>query len=101
MIAHQAICVAEPVVACFYLMEGIKEGFTVLIVFVYLPSLIASVGDVIDRSGIFDAQWTCHEERLAPSHKQCQLNRPDPTYSFPTLLRYGLLLALDRVAFNG
>jgi len=51
MVVHQAIGVAEPIIADSNAMEGIEECLTVMIIAKYGFSFISPTGDMIYSSG--------------------------------------------------
>ena len=73
-------------------MEGIEEDKAVAVVFEDGPARVAAGGDVVERSGVLDAQRPGHGLRLARRKIKCQDSRPDPK-SF--LLTPNLSLELD------
>jgi hypothetical protein len=61
VIAHKAIGMAVPVITFIYLLKGIKEGFSIVIVFINGLPLISPAGDMVDSSGIFYAKRPGHK----------------------------------------
>ena len=47
------------------MLEGPEEVLTVLIVLEHGFLLIAARGHMVDRTGVLDAKWACHEVRIA------------------------------------
>jgi hypothetical protein len=65
MIVHEAVGVAEPVVAFIDQGKDFEKGLSILVVFKYVFFIVAPIGDVIHRSGVFYAKWTGHEGSLS------------------------------------
>jgi hypothetical protein len=65
MIVHEAIRMAEPVVAFVDVGEDFEKCLSVLIVLKYRFSVVASAGDVIYGAGVFYAERSGHEGSLA------------------------------------
>jgi hypothetical protein len=55
MIVHEAVGVAEPVIAFIDMGKDFEECLSVLVVFEYGFFVVPPVGDVIHRAGVFDA----------------------------------------------
>jgi hypothetical protein len=60
MVVHEAITVAQPMVALIDVREDFEKCLAVLIVFEYGFFIVAPVGDVIHGAGVFDAKRACH-----------------------------------------
>jgi hypothetical protein len=54
MVIHEAIGMAEPIVAPVDLVQSSKEVFSISVVFINRPLFISPRGDMIQSSGIFD-----------------------------------------------
>jgi hypothetical protein len=60
MIAHQAICVAKPVVTFNNTTQRIKKSVVILLIKKnHIPG-IATRGDMIDSSWKLNPDWSCH-----------------------------------------
>jgi hypothetical protein len=68
---------ADPVVAFVDVLEGIEEVQAINVIFEDRFLLVASGGDMIDCTGIFDAEGTRHGQRLAK--KRAFVNSQDLT----------------------
>jgi hypothetical protein len=77
--------VAEPVVAVRDAMEGVQEEPPVAIVLEDGPSGVAAGGEVVERSGVFDAQRPGHGRLLPRPLRKCQDSRPDPKIVAPLI----------------
>ncbi len=60
VVVHEAIGVAEPMKACGYLIKGVKEELTVVIVLENSFPGIAPRGDVVDSPVILYSQRSRH-----------------------------------------
>jgi hypothetical protein len=65
MIIHEAIGMAEPMVALVDEGKDFEKYLTILIVLEYRFLVVAAVGDVIYRAGVFYAERSGHEGSLA------------------------------------
>ena len=65
MVGHEAIGVADPVVALVDMLEGVEEVQAVVIVLEDGFLLIAAGSNVIQRTRIFNAKGTGHAARIA------------------------------------
>jgi hypothetical protein len=65
MIIHEAISMAEPVVAFIDVGKDFKKRQPILIVLKYRFLVVAPVGDVIYRARVFYAERSGHEGSLA------------------------------------
>lgn len=65
MIVHEAVGMTEPVVAFIDKSKDFEKGLSILVVFEYVFSIVAPIGDVIHRSGVFYAKGTRHEGSLS------------------------------------
>jgi len=81
MVVHQAIGVADPVVAPCDVLEGVQEGDAVLVAPVDGLFLIAARGDVVDGAGVFDPKGSCHATRTSEKNGRVKHSRPDPRSS--------------------
>jgi hypothetical protein len=63
VIGHEAIGVADPVVAFVDVLEGVQEVLTVRVVLKYRLLLVAAGSNMIDGAWIFYAEGTGHDER--------------------------------------
>ena len=77
VIAHQAISVAEPMVAVVNALKDIQECFAVRLGTKDGLPFIASAGDMIKGTGIFYAKGTSHVEHLA--HRMADVKNIDLT----------------------
>src|SRR3990170_8202232 len=78
MIVHEAVGVTEPVVAFIDEGKDFEKCLSVLVVLEYGFFIIATIGDVINRSGVFNAKWTGHEGSLSEDYTKVKQYRPDP-----------------------
>src|SRR3990170_303714 len=78
MIVHEAVGVTEPVVAFIDEGKDFEECLSILVVLEYGFFIIATIGDVINRSGVFNAKWTGHEGSLSEDYIKVKQYRPDP-----------------------
>ena len=62
MVVHEAVGVADPVIAFVDVLEGVQEVDPVLVALENGLSLIATGSDVVDCTGIFYAKRTSHNE---------------------------------------
>jgi hypothetical protein len=65
MIIHEAISMAKPVVALVDVGKDFEKCFPILIVFKYGFLVVAAVGNVIYRAGVFYAEGPGHGGSLA------------------------------------
>jgi hypothetical protein len=77
VVVHEAVGVAEPVVGS-ETMESVQEEPPVAVFLEDGPSGVAAGGEVVERSGIFEAQRPGHGRLLARPLSKCQDSRPDP-----------------------
>jgi hypothetical protein len=60
MVVHEAVTVAQPMVAFIDVREDFEKCLAVLVVFEYGFFIVAPVGDVIHGARVFDAERACH-----------------------------------------
>ena len=65
MIVHEAVTVAEPMVALIDVREDCEKCLSVLVVFEHGFFIIAPVGYLIHGTGVFDAESTGHKGSLS------------------------------------
>jgi hypothetical protein len=63
VIGHEAVGVADPVIAFIDVLEGVQEVFTVRVILKYRLFLVAARSNMIDCAWIFYAEGTGHEAR--------------------------------------
>lgn len=61
VVGHQAVCVADPSISGYYVAERFEKGTQVIVVKEDLRACIASTCDVVQRSFVLDAKWSCHD----------------------------------------
>jgi len=86
MIVHEAIGMAKPVVAFIDQGKDFEKGLSILVVFEYVFFIVAPIGDVIHRSGVFYAKRTSHEGNVSEDWAKVKQYRPDPKILFPGLI---------------
>ncbi len=62
--------------------KDFEKGLSILVVFEYVFFIVAPIGDVIHRSGIFYAKGTGHEGSLSEVQAKVKHYRPDPKKFF-------------------
>ena len=72
MIIHKAVGVTEPVVAFIDEGKDFEKCLSVLVVFEYGFFIVAPIGDVIHRSGVFYAKGTGHVCENSKGFEKCQ-----------------------------
>ncbi len=93
MVVHEAVGVAEPVVAFIDVGKDSEECLPVRVILKYSFFVVSPVGDVIHRAGVFDAQRTSHEGSLSEVQVKVKQYRPDP---MGFLLRYSSTRSLRK-----
>ena len=78
MVVHQAVCMADPVVAFFDMLKGVQKVGAILVALEDGFLFITARGDVIDSAGVFYAERTGHEARLSEVNRKVKHYRPDP-----------------------
>ena len=78
VVIHEAVSMAKPVIAFIDVSKNPQKGLPVFVVFEYGFFVVAPIGDVIHRSGVFYAKWTGHERRLSEVLSKVKQYRPDP-----------------------
>jgi hypothetical protein len=71
MVGHEAVGVAEPIIAFVNMLEGVQEVQAVSVILEDWLLLIAAGRHVIDCAGVFDAKRTGHEARIAEESAKC------------------------------
>ena len=84
MVVHEAVGMAQPVIAFLDVLKRPEEHFAVLIVLEDGLLLVAARGDVIDGAGIFDAKRTGHGAKIAA--EKANVNSKDLTPRIPVLI---------------
>ena len=69
MVGHEAVGVANPVVPFVGVLEGIEEVQAVMVVFENGLLLVPAGCDVVDSTGIFYAEGTCHNVATVSQNK--------------------------------
>jgi hypothetical protein len=69
MVGHEAVGVADPVVAFIGVLEGIEEVQAVLLVLENRLLLVPARCDVVDSTGIFYAEGTGHNDAIVSRNK--------------------------------
>ena len=59
------VSVAQPIIAFVDMLDCAQEVFAVLVVFKDKFLFITARRDVIHRTGVFYAKWSCHKARIA------------------------------------
>lgn len=77
-IIHEAISMAEPVIALVDVGKDFEKCLAVLVVLENRFFVIAAVGDVVYRAGVFYAERSGHEGSLAGVWAKVQQYGPDP-----------------------
>ena len=72
MVGHEAVGVADPIVAFVDVLEGVQEVLAVLVVFKYGLLFISPRGHMIDCAGVFYAERTCHGATIAEKMANCK-----------------------------
>jgi hypothetical protein len=75
VIAHEAIGVNEPIGLDAGLVECAEEQLVINIIAEDGFTSISSIHDVVDRSGIFDAQLTGHKYHFGRAGGSCKYAR--------------------------
>ena len=78
MVGHEAVGVADPVVAFIDVLEGVQELEPILVGLENGLPLIAPGGDMIDGTGVFDSEGPGHERRISEAKWKVKLSIPDP-----------------------
>jgi hypothetical protein len=65
MVVHEAVTVAQPMVAFIDVSEDFEKCLVVLVVFEYCFFIVAPIGDVIHGTGVFNAERTRHKGSLS------------------------------------
>jgi len=65
VVYHEAVCVADPIVALIDMLESVQKVDAVLFVFEYGLFLDSPGDHMIDCSGIFYAEGAGHEPKLS------------------------------------
>jgi hypothetical protein len=81
MVGHEAVGVADPVVAFVDVLEGVQEVLAVLVVLEDGLFLVPPGGNVINCAGIFYAEGAGHERRI--TEKTIIVKPQDLTLRFP------------------
>ncbi len=81
MIGHEAIGMADPVIALIDMLDRIEKVLPVSIVLKDRFLLVASRGHMIHCTGIFDAERAGHEASIAEKREFC--NKRDLTLRGP------------------
>jgi hypothetical protein len=71
MIVHQAVAMADPVIAAVDLIKNIEEGLPVLVVLKDGFLFIAPGGNVVNGARVFDAQRASHNRTVEYLNKKC------------------------------
>ena len=69
MVGHEAVGVADPVVAFIDVLEGVQEVLAVRVILEYRLLLVPAGGHMIDCAGVFDAKWTGHGSTIAENRR--------------------------------
>jgi hypothetical protein len=75
VIAHEAIGVNEPIGLDAGLVECAEEQLVINIIAEYGFTAISSIHDVVDRSGVLDAQLTSHRYCFGRTGGSCKYAR--------------------------
>jgi hypothetical protein len=78
VVGHETIGMANPVVAFIDQGKDFEKSLAILVVFEYVFFIVAPIGDVIHRSGVFYAKGTGHEGSLTEDWIKVKQYRPDP-----------------------
>jgi hypothetical protein len=70
VVVHEAIGVADPMIAIIHPGEYPQECFTVPVIAVNVLLLVSPGGQVIDGAWIFYPQGTCHGARISEVKKK-------------------------------
>lgn len=89
MIVHQAVGVADPVIAFVDVLKRVEELMPILVGPEDRLPLVASGGHMIYCTGVFNAKGAGHDGRISKVKDEVKHYRPDPKM-FPSSL-YGLL----------
>ena len=79
MVIHEAIGMAEPMVALVDLVENGEKVLPILILPVNKLFSISPRGDMIHSTGIFDTQRASHSRTLSDDLTKVKHYRPDPS----------------------
>ena len=69
MVGHEAVGVAEPIIAFVNMLEGVQEVQAVSVILEDWLLLIAAGRHVIDCAGVFDAERTGHKATIADKRR--------------------------------
>jgi hypothetical protein len=81
VVGHEAIGVAQPIVALVYMLKGVEEVLAVLVVFEDGLLLVTTGGYMVDCTGVFYAKRTGHGVNIAEAIQN--VNTKDLTLLFP------------------
>jgi hypothetical protein len=69
MVGHEAVGVADPVVALVDVLDGVQEVLAVRVIFEDGLLLVPAGGHMIDCAGEFDAKWTGRGRTIAENRR--------------------------------
>jgi hypothetical protein len=86
MVGHEAVGVANPIVAFVDVQDGIQEVLAVGVILEDGLLLVSARGHMIDCTGVFNAKRTCHGGTIAEKGRNdnkvdLTLRGPDPKRS--------------------
>ena len=72
MVGHEALGVADPVVALVDVLKGVQKVQAILVILENRLFLVAAGRDVIHCAGVFDTKGTRHAARIAEERHKCK-----------------------------